>query len=90
MNCLINTIDFENIDLLSNSMIISLFLLIFNIIKFFFIDILAISEQALIFFQFILGLLPFAPLIINFVFGMICLLMISCFRCEFGWCCCED
>ena len=57
MNCVINIMDNGNIDLLSNSTIISLFLMLYNLISSFFTDIFDIGEKTLIIFQFSFGLL---------------------------------
>ena len=57
MNCLINIMDNGNIDLLSNSTIISICLMIYNLTTSFFTDILDIEDKALIIFQFSLGFL---------------------------------
>ena len=54
LNCLINIIDYGNIDLLSNSTIVSLFLLLYKLLTFLFTDIIGISIDGLILFQFIL------------------------------------
>ena len=57
MNCLINIMDNGNIDLLSNSTIISLSLMLYNLITSIFTDILDIEDKALITFQFSFSLL---------------------------------
>ena len=55
MNCLVNIIDENNIDLLSSSTIISAFLFIYNLFSYFLTDLLDLSVKTLIFFQFIIG-----------------------------------
>ena len=57
LNCLINIIDYGNIDLLSNSTIVSLFLLIYKLIAFLFTDVINCSADGLILFQFIVCLI---------------------------------
>ena len=53
LNCLINIIDYGNIDLLSNSTIVSLFLLLYKLVAFLITDIIDCSVEGLILFQFI-------------------------------------
>ena len=57
MNSLVKDLDSDNLDLLSNSTIISLFLMIFNIIIWVFTDFIDISIYTLYFFQFIFGII---------------------------------
>ena len=55
MNCLVNIIDENNIDLLSSSTIISAFLFIYNLFSYFLTDLLDLSVKTLILIQFIIG-----------------------------------
>jgi len=70
MNCLLNIIDNGNIDLLSNSAIISIFLAVYNLTSSFFTDILDIGENTLIIFQFSLGLLIFTVIFLSIIIGI--------------------
>ena len=64
MNSLLNSMDFGNIDLLSNSAIISLFLLFYKLFKFIVNDILDIDSKILIIVQFSVANLGFLAFII--------------------------
>ena len=98
MNCLLNIIDNGNIDLLSNSAIISIFLVVYNLTSSVFTDILDIRENTLIIFQFSLGLFLFTVIFLSIVIGIFdpnleCLKsyfksMSSC--CEYLSSCCES
>ena len=57
MNSLVKDLDSENIDLLSNSLIISLFLLVYQVIAWIFTDLLEPNLERVYFFQFIFGLI---------------------------------
>ena len=57
INSLVKDLDSDNLDLLSNSTIISLFLLIYKIIAWIFTDFLGLSIDILYLFQFIFGLI---------------------------------
>ena len=70
MNNLITIVDKNNIDLLSNSTVVSLFLSIYNISASFFVDILNINVKGLVLFQFIFGLIIFFPIICIYLFSL--------------------
>jgi len=57
INSLVKDLDSDNLDLLSNSTIISLFLLIYKIIAWIFTDFLGLGIETLYLFQFIFGLI---------------------------------
>ena len=63
-NCLLNTMDYGNIDLLSNSAIISLFLSVYHFLSFIITDILDITPYILIILQFSIGILSFSIFIV--------------------------
>ena len=69
MNSLLNSMDFGNIDLLSNSAIISLFLLFYKLFKFIVNDILDIDSKILIIVQFSVANLGFLAFIIYLIFN---------------------
>ena len=91
MNCVLNIIDSgKNIDLLSNSTLISIFLFLYGLISSVFTDILDIDEKTLIIFQFVIGIILFAVIftILCFAFMffiLLCLAMIA----SFFWSLCE-
>ena len=64
--------DADNLDLLSNSTIISLFLMIYRIISSILVEI--INIKALLLFQFIFGMIVSIFLIILFTIGCCCLI----------------
>lgn len=86
LNCLINIIDYGNIDLLSNSTIVSLFLLIYKLIAFLFTDVINCSTEGLILFQFIFCLIILGIFVIVLIiaglayaiFWVICTLICAC------------
>ena len=84
MNCLVNLMDENNIDILSSSTIISLFLLIYNLFSYILTDFLDISENSLILFQFIIGLICLSLVII----AIVILVLIIVFSAIFATICC--
>ena len=76
MNSLVSVIDSNNIDLLSNSTIISLFLSIYQIFVFIIINLLNCSTDGLILFQFIFGLIGL--LIIIYLFFLMIIKVVLC------------
>ena len=88
MNCLLNIIDSgKNIDLLSNSTIISIFLFLYSLISSLFTDILDIEEKALIIFQFVIGMIFFAVIFLA-LFIEFFVLILECLRCLVVCICC--
>jgi hypothetical protein len=85
MNCLVNLMDENNIDILSSSTIISLFLLIYNLFSYFLTDFLDISEKSLILFQFIIGLICLSVVVIAIA---ILVLILVCSAIFATICCC--
>ena len=84
LNCLINIIDYGNIDLLSNSTIVSLFLLLYKLVAFIFTDVIDCSADGLILFQFILCMIFVGIFIVILCFVGLCwaifkLLCICCY-----------
>ena len=81
INSLVKDLDSDNLDLLSNSTIISLFLLIYKIIAWIFTDFLGLSIETLYIFQFIFGLLVsiFILNLIYYVFMIWCIAFITCY-----------
>ena len=81
MNSLVKDLDSDNLDLLSNSMIISLFLLIYNLIIWLISLVCDISIDILLLFQFIFGIIIslftiyiiFYTVIYAIYFAMICI-----------------
>lgn len=77
MNCLVNIIDSGNVDLLSNSSIVSFFLLLYKLLSTFIIDILlGSSADDLILFQFIIGvsiiIIIISLIALGFLFAYLC------------------
>ena len=75
MNCLVNIMDENNMDLLSSSVVASFFLMIYNLFSYFLTDLLDLSEKVLIFFQFIVGSIfcsLFLILVISVLVNVIC------------------
>ena len=85
MNCLVNLMDENNIDILSSSTIISLFLLIYNLFSYILTDFLDISEKSLILFQFIIGLVCLSLVIIVIVILVLAIVFSAIFA---AICCC--
>ena len=72
MNCLVNIIDYGNIDLLSNSAIISIFLMIYSFISTLIVDIFLNNiVNELFLFQFILGCLVYAIILLFLLLSFI-------------------
>ena len=89
LNCLVNIIDDGNIDILSNSIIVSSFLMSYSFLRIFIIDILLdISAEKLILFQFIFGISIIVIIIILFILAIIvayiCVKLIKAF-CNCIW-----
>lgn len=63
MNSLVNMLDENNIDILSNSTIISIFFSIYKMISSTFTDVLDLDEKNLIIFQFIFGIICEFPIV---------------------------
>ena len=89
-NCLLNIMDYGNIDLLSNSIIISVFLSVFHILTFIITDIIDIEPRILIIIQFSIAILlqllfVVLLLILNFVEDGLDCLINSC--CKSNSCC---
>ena len=80
MNSLVKDLDSENIDLLSNSLIISLFLLVYQVIAWIFTDLLEPNLERVYFFQFIFGLIVsiFTLSIFFFKFIFTIFLIVTC------------
>ena len=76
MNSLVSVIDSNNIDLLSNSTIISLFMSIYQIFVFIIINLFNCSTRGLILFQFIFGIIGL--LIIIYLFFLMIIRVILC------------
>ena len=98
MNCLLNIMDNGNIDILSNSAIISIFLMVYNLTTFVFTDLLDIGENALIIFQFSFGFLLISVISLFIIIQIIdpdmecldsCCERLSSF-CEYFSSCCES
>ena len=81
INSLVKDLDSDNLDLLSNSTIISLFLLIYKIIAWIFTDFLGLGIETLYLFQFIFGLLVsiFILTLIYYVVMIWCIAFITCY-----------
>ena len=80
-NCLLNTMDNGNIELLSNSAIISLFLSVYHFLSFIITDILDITPNILIIFLFSIGILFFSLFIVL-------LILMYCIK-DIKDCCCD-
>ena len=82
-NCLLNTMDYGNIDLLSNSLIISLFLMVYNLLSFLFTEIIIdVEPRILIILQFGVGI--FFPLLF-----FILIIVHDCCYCRCSYSCTE-
>ena len=89
-NCLLNIIDYGNIDLLSNPIIISVFLSVFHSLTFVITDIIDIEPRILVIIQFSIGILCFLSFVVlllisNFVEDVLDCLTNSC--CKSNSCC---
>ena len=90
INSLVKDLDSENIDLLSNSLIISLFLLVYKVIAWIFTDILEPSLDWVYLFQFIFGLIvsifTLSVIFFNIIFWALmivtCLWIVILCKCE--------
>lgn len=71
MKNLVNILDENNIDILSNSTVISIFLTIYKMIASIFTDILDVKKEKLVLFQFIFGIICQFPIF----FSACCLIM---------------
>ena len=80
INSLVKDLDSDNLDLLSNSTIISLFLLIYKIIAWIFTDFLGLSIETLYIFQFIFGLLV-SIFILTLIYYVVMIWCIACITC---------
>ena len=76
-NCLLNSMDYGNIDLLSNSMMISLFLTVYHLLSFLITDFIDVKSRILIIIQFSIGI------IILFLYS------IHCFKGNLNCDCCD-
>ena len=81
INSLVKDLDSDNFDLLSNSTMISLFLLIYKIIAWIFTDFLGLNIDALYLFQFIFGFIVsiFILTLIFYVVMIWCIVIITCY-----------
>ena len=77
MKNLVSIFDYKNIDLLSNSVVVSIFLTIYNFFFYIITDLIECNTEKLILFQFIFGLIVYLimhlPFIISFVMCVFCL-----------------
>ena len=89
LNCLINIIDYGNIDLLSNSAIVSLFLILYKIFAFIITDIINCSIEGLILFQFIFCLIVVGILIVALILAAISLAILWVIIKMICACCCK-
>ena len=80
-NCLLNSMDYGNIDLLSNSMMISLFLAVYHFLSFIITDFFDINSRILIFIQFSIGII--------FDIYLLILYFIQCFKGDSYCDCCD-
>ena len=96
-NCLLNVIDSGNIDLLSNSAIISIFLSVFHFLSIIITDILDIETKILFIFQLSIGILLFLLFVVidlvlnckkNSYYSLLQIHYSGC--CCFNCDCCED
>ena len=81
INSLVNIVDYHNIDLLSNSTIISLFFFIYKMIAIIITDILDLNADTLICFQFIMGMIFWGNIIALLTFAGLCLLILQLICC---------